>query len=142
MAARAVVTINDGAATPVARNFSPNSGDGNVPGVSLIEYEDRSAGIEVGYPKINIATRKATRTNSNRKVTVSVNYPVLEVISNGNLAGYQAAPTPAYDLTFKGEFILPARAILQDRKHLLAFVKNLLAHAVITSAIQDNESPW
>lgn len=142
MAARAVISINDGLATPVAHSFSPCSGDGNVPGTSVIEYEDRVSGINVGFPRISIATRKPSANSKNYKVVVTVKRPVLEVVSNSTVSGIAPAPTNAYDVMFKGEFILPQRSDLVSRKDLLAYTRNLLAHAVITAAIQDLEAPW
>jgi len=142
MAARGNIVINDGVATPVAHTFSPNSGDGNVPGVSVVEYEDRSGGISVGFPIVSVLTRKATKQNKNHKLTFLVKLPVLETLSGSTLAGIIASPTKAYDLTFRGEFVLPERSVLAGRKDILAYAKNLLAHAVVTAAVQDLESPW
>lgn len=142
MAARANVVLSDGQSTPVSHTFSPNSGDGNVAGVSTIEYEDRSGGIDVGFPRIAISTRKPDRKNKNRKVTFMVKRPVLENVSNSTVSGIAPAPTVAYDVVFRGEFIIPERSTIDVRKDALAYVKNLLANAVTTSAIQDLESPW
>lgn len=142
MAARANIVINDGQAAPVSHTFNPNSGDGNVPGVSVIEYEDRSGGTQVGFPVISISTRKPTRKLRNCKVTFQVKRPVLEVVSNSTVSGIAPAPTVAYDVVFKGEFIIPERSTIDVRKDALAYVKNLFAQGVVTSAIQDLESPW
>lgn len=142
MPARSVITINDGLATPVAHNFAPQSGDGNVPGVSSILFEDRSAAAIVGYNKIVISTRKPTAKNRNHKVTVTVMKPVLEVLSNSTVSGIMPAPTVAYTVTSRMEFIVPERSDLAARKDLLAYVRNLLANAVITTAIETLESPW
>lgn len=142
MAARANIVINDGLATPVSHTFNPNSGDGNVAGVSVIEYEDRSGGISVGFPKISITTRVPTKANKNRKVLFAIKVPVLEVVSNSTVSGIAPAPTVAYDVTFQGSFVLPERASLASRKDLLAYAKNLLANTMVTSAIETLESPW
>lgn len=142
MAARANIVINDGVATPVAHTFNPNSGDGNVPGVSIISYEDRLSGIQVGFPTISVQTRKPTKSNKNYKVSVKISVPVLETVSNSTVSGIAPAPTVAYTCTFIGDFISPERSTLPVRKDVLAYAKNLLANAVVTSAIQDLESPW
>lgn len=142
MAARANIVINDGQTTPVAHTFNPNSGDGNVPGVSIISYEDRSGGIQVGFPVASLSTRKPTKTNRNYKVTVKVSVPVLEVVTNSTVSGIAPAPTVAYTVTSVQDFIMPERSSLAARKDLLAYVKNLMANAVMTAAIQDLESPW
>jgi hypothetical protein len=142
MAARANVVINDGQAAPVAHTFSPNSGDGNVPGVSTIMFEDRSGGVQVGYPVITFSTRKPTKTMPNNKIVVTVRVPVLENVTNSTTSGIAPAPTVAYDVISKNEFILPSRSSVAVRKDLLAYVKNLYSNAVFTAAIQDLESPW
>lgn len=142
MAARAPIVINDGVAVPVSHTFSPNSGDGNVAGVSVIAFEDRVTGIQVGFPTISISTRKPSKTNKNYKVSIKIAVPVLENVSNSTVSGIAPAPTVAYVATFIGDFITPERSTLAVRKDLLAYAKNLLANAVITSAIQDLESPW
>jgi len=142
MAARGPIVINDGQATPVAHTFSPNSGDGNVPGVSVIEYEDRSGGISVGFPVVTVSTRKANKQNKNHKLVITTKVPVLETLSGSTLAGIVASPTKAFDLIHREEFIIPERATLANRKDLLAYAKNLLANAVVTSAVHDLESPW
>lgn len=142
MAQRANLVLNDGQATPVAHTFGPTSGDGNVAGVSIITYEDRSGGVKVGFPTVEIHTRAPTRQNKNTKVSFTVKRPVLEVVSNSTVSGIAPAPTVAYDCLFKGEFILPERSSLDARKDVLAYVRNLLANAVMTQAIHDLESPW
>lgn len=142
MAARANIVLADGQATPVSHTFGPNSGDGNVPGASVISYEDRSGGIKVGYPVIQITTRPPTRQNRNHKVTLLVKRPVLENVTNSTVSGIAPAPTVSYDVTAKIEFVLPERSTLDVRKDALAYAKNLLANAVVTSAVQDLESPW
>lgn len=142
IAARSNIVINDGQATPVSHTFNPNSGDGNVPGVSIIGYEDRVGGIQVGFPLIQISTRKPLGKIRNHKVTVTVKVPTLETVSNSTVSGIAPAPTVAYDVLAKVEFTMPERSSVAARKDALAYVKNLLAHAVMTSAVQDLESPW
>lgn len=100
------------------------------------------SGIQVGFPTIVVATRKSTRQNKNNKITFTVNRPVLENVSNSTVSGVAPAPTVAYTALFKGEFILPERSTIEVRKDLLAYVKNLFANAVVTSAVTDLESPW
>lgn len=142
MAARGNLTINDGQATPVSHTFSPNSGDGNVPGVSVISYEDRVSGIQVGFPTISISTRKPTKANKNYSVKLTVMCPVLENVSNSTVSGIAPAPTVAYEAMSVINFVIPQRSTIAVRKDLLAYVRNCLANAVVTAAIQDLESPW
>lgn len=142
MASRSNIILNDGLVTPVAHTFNPNSGDGNVAGVSIISYEDRISGFKIGFPIVEIQTRAATRNQKNYKVSLMVKTPVMEVVSNSTVSGIAPAPTVAYDVVFRGEFVLPERSSIGSRKDSLAYVRNLLAHATVTSAIVDLESPW
>jgi hypothetical protein len=65
--------------------------------------------------------------------------PVLEVTSPSTATGIQPAPTKAYDLLCNVEVVLPERSSLQERKDAFAYLKNFLANAVFTSAVQDLE---
>lgn len=142
MAARANLVINDGLAVPVAHTFNPNSGDGNVPGVSVISYEDRSGGVIVGFPVITVSTRKPSKQLKNHKLVLTIKVPVLDNLTNSTTSGILPAPSVAYDVMAKVEFILPERSTLPSRKDLLAYVKNFLANGLVTSAVHDLESPW
>lgn len=140
----APITINDGKATPVAHTFNPSGPDKN--GVNY--FYDRIGGIAIGFPVISLDLREptaaaaGTASKANRvfRATCKVVVPVLEVTSASTGTGIQPAPTKAYDLTFRGEFIIPERATLADRKDILAYAKNALAHAFVTSLVQDLES--
>lgn len=138
MAAIAVLTINDGATTPVAHTFSP-SPDINS---SLPVWVDRSGGIAMGYPKISLSVRQPTKASRTFKVTLKIATPVMETVSASTASGIPPAPVVSYIPLCNVEFVLPERSTLQQRKDLLAYVKNTLANAVITSAVQDFEPVW
>lgn len=145
MPAFAPIAINDGAATPVAHTFSPTSLKEN-----LARYQDKSGGISIGFPEVSVnLTVPAAATNGqssndqrNYRARVAVALPILEVTSPSTGTGIQPAPTVAYILRFNGEFILPERADLQGRKHILAYAKNTLAHALVTALVQDLEAVY
>lgn len=136
MGAIANVTINNGEATPVAKTF-------NVDGITgaIASFSDRSGGISLGYPNITMSVRQPVKTakTRNNKVAFKVTVPVLEVTSPSTATGIQPAPTLAYDLVFNGEFILPERCSLAERKNILAFAKNLLSHTMAQAAVHDLE---
>jgi len=143
MAAASPVVLNDGQATPVAHTFTPKRiGDGNTNNSMMAEYEDRSGGVVVGFPKISIMMRYPDKNLRTTKVSIKVSRPVLETVSNSTVSGIAPAPTLSYVPMFSGEFVLPERSGINDRKDILAYVRNLLAHAVVTSAIQDLEMPY
>ncbi len=129
------LTINDGQATPVAHTF----GVGPLIGTKA-QYYDRSGGVSIGYPNIMIDAAQPTGRSNLFKTRVKIVVPVLEVVNASTYNGITPAPTKAYDLTFDGVFIIPARAALAQRKDLLAYVKNTLANAVITAVVETQET--
>lgn len=143
MAAVGNLTINDGQATPVAHTFNPRRvGDGNTTNSMMAEYEDRVGGIVVGFPRISIMMRYPDKNLRSTKVSIKVTRPVLETVSNSTVSGIAPAPTLSYNPLFTAEFILPERSQLADRKDILAYARNFLANAVVTSAVHDLEMPW
>lgn len=138
MSAIASLVINDGQATPVAHTFSPV----NIDSLGIANYADRSGGIAIGYPRVSLLVREPSKTSRVYKVTAKVTTPILEQTSPSTATGIQPAPTKAYDLTCVVDMMLPERSTLAQRKDLLAYVKNLLANAVMTSAVQDFEAVY
>jgi len=144
MAAIATITVNDGQATPVAHNFNPTGMD-QATGTAY--YSDRIGGIPIGYPKITVrlsspkAGAKSSSPERFYRGVVTVEVPILEALSVAD-NGMLPAPTVAYALRGRTDFVIHERATLQNRKDLLAYVKNTLAHAVVTSLVQDLEGTW
>jgi hypothetical protein len=138
MPAIAAIVIKDGAATPADKTFGPV----NVNADGIASYADRTGGIALGYPMISASVRQPTKGSRNFKVVIKVVTPVLEVTSPSTSTGIQPAPTKAYDLTSLHEFILPERSTLAQRNDILAFAKNLLSNAQITSLVQNLESVY
>lgn len=142
MAALAALTINDGQATPVAHTFGPVGGSANP-----VTYTDKATGVPIGFPVIRISSREPLRVKSGvangmYKQRVTVDLPVLEVTSPNTGTGIQPAPTVAYTLTADVVISLPERSSLQNRKDLMAYLKNLLAHATVTTLVENYELPY
>lgn len=138
MTAIAALTLNDGLATPVAHTFAPV----NIDALGVAKWADRVGGIALGYPVVTQSLRSPTKGSRSYRLTTKVVVPTLELTSPSTGTGIQPAPTKAYDLMCSCEFVLPERSTLQERKNLLAYVKNVLAHAVVTAAVQDFESVY
>lgn len=133
------LTINDGAATPVAHTFAPVGISGIV-----ASYADRSGGIPVGYPTVDVSLR-APSNQSREKMylaTLRVNYPILEVTSPSTGTGIQPAPTVSYKMIAELKCWLPERSTLQNRKDLRAFIKNLMNDAVTTALVETLENVY
>lgn len=135
MSAIAQIQISDGQATPVSHDFDPA---GILNGIA--KWEDRVDGVVVGYPAITMSIRPPTKASRAHKVMIKVAVPTLEQASSGGT--FVPPPTKAYDCLGVVEFVLPERSSLAERKDILAYVKNLLAHAVVTAAVEDLEGVW
>lgn len=136
MAAISSVTLNDGQATPVAHTFAPLAITG-----SLAEWADRSSGIAIGYPIMSVNLRRPLKNGARvYRCTVKVVVPTLEVTSPSTSTGIQPAPTKAFDIVFNGDFLLPERSTKAQRADIIAYVKNLMANAMIKSLVEDLET--
>lgn len=124
MAQASAITINDGAATPVAITFNPEQ---VTPLLST--FADRSTGVSAGYRRLRIRSSFANGKSTVNRCVFEVEYPVLQTV-NG-------ISTVAYTLRAKVEAILPEACIDAERKNLIAFVKNGLNHTLIQGAIRD-----
>jgi len=138
MSAIASMTIADGVATPVNHTFAPV----NIDAAGVAKWADRSGGIALGYPVITQSIRVPNKDSRNYKLVMRVVTPVLEVTSPSTASGIQPAPTKAYDLVGTIEFVLPERSSLAERKNIAAYVKNFLANANVTNALESFESVY
>lgn len=137
MAQAANIVINDGAPTPAAHTFSPQS-----VGLLTANYRDRSVGVIIGQPSIDLSKEDPKSAAGVYTITARVQLPILEVSAPSTGSGYQPQPKVAYTVTGNLRFLVPQRSAQTDRAYLLAFCKNLLAHATMVSAIEDLEMPW
>lgn len=135
MSLQANLVLNDGQATPVARTFSARGAD-----LKLANYIDVSGGIGIGMGKITLSYVQANAANGSYKVEARITLPVMETIS-GSDGGYTPIPKVAFNLFAKCEFVVPNRASLQNRKDILAYAKNLLAHTLMTETVVDYNPP-
>jgi hypothetical protein len=106
----------------------------------VASWADRSGGIALGFPMASFSLRPPTAQSRVYKLTLKVVMPVLEVTSPSTSTGIQPAPTKAYDITGQVEIFLPERSSLQERKDLLAFLRDYLSEAIVTNAVQDFEA--
>lgn len=131
MASFANVTLNDGLATPVAHTFAVKSNDNQVS-----TYEDRVGGVPVGFGKLIFRT---SETAEQRTVKIDILVPVLEAVSGANAAGFTPPAKVAYQNLGKLEFRTSLRSTLQQRKDIVAYVKNAAALALVGSLVADSE---
>lgn len=138
----AALTINDGQGTPVPHVFNPvNLTDG------VQFYADQSSGVSLGFPKVSHQLRvpasngRRSDVSRNYRLKLKVTLPEMETLGTAD-SGLTPPPTKAYESIFTGEFVLPERASSAHRADLLAYVRNYLADAIVTSFVEDLENTW
>lgn len=136
MTTLAAITLADGQATPVNHTFSPV----NIDAAGVAKLVDRSGGISIGFPAITLSVKSPTKGSRNYRVMAKVVVPTLEVTSPSTGSGIQPAPTKAYDILGTIEFVLPERSTLLERQNAYAYLKNFLANANVSSAVQTFET--
>lgn len=141
MSAIANIVINDGQGTPVAHTFAPAKTQADW---ALLE--DRAAGLYIGYNKLTFDLKRPTgesrQASRNLKLSIKVETPKLEVVSNSTVSGIAPAPTISYRPTAELVVTFPERCSLQDRKDLQAYIKNLLSNTFVTDAFEKYELPY
>lgn len=141
MAAIANIVVNDGLATPVAHTFAPAKTQADF---ALLE--DRASGIYIGYNKLTFALTRpsgdAKQANRNLKLSVKLETPKLETVSNNTYSGIAPAPTVSYRPTVEMSFVLPERCTLQDRKDLRVLIFNIMSNAAFVAAVDTYELPY
>lgn len=135
MGAFASKVLNDGQAAPVAHTFSPVTIAGE-----LALWQDRAPAVALGFLTLSQFLKRPSKESRTYKLTLKVVTPVLEVTAPTTVTGIQPAPTLAYNLIGSVEFVLPERSSLQERKDILAYVKNALAHVDVTNGVQNLET--
>jgi len=132
MSAIGNIVINDGAATPVAHTFSPVG----INAANVASWKDRSPAYPVGYNSLSLLLREPVNGSASRNYKMSLKL-VLPTIDTST-----GTPVKVYDAFASAEFVIPEQATLQNRKDLLALLKNALANAAITAAVQDLENVY
>ena len=132
------VVINDGQATPVAHTFNPVS----IDAAGVARWADRVNGIAVGFPLLSLSLRNPTSGSRNYKMTLKIAVPTLEVTAPQSGSGFVPAPTKAYDTLATVDIVMPERSTKLERQNALAFLKNALANAIVTNAVENFESVY
>lgn len=133
------VTLTDAATTPVARVFSRWK---SVNDIITLLY--RSATMPfIGANKLSIGRRDGAPSNGNAtKLTFQLAMPTLAEVSPSTSTGITPQPVVAYEHFGKIEVVLPGTGTLQERKDLLAMMRDLLSEGVVTSMVQDLDLPY
>lgn len=118
------LAINNGAATPVAKNFAPES-----VAPTLSAFTERSAGVSAGYTRLTVGLSPASSKRATNRIDVSLDLPVLQLV-NG-------ISSVAYVGRFKGYFVIPDVMTASERADLAAYVANALDNTQVRAIIKD-----
>lgn len=139
----AAVTINDGAATPVAHTFTPLGRDANG-----VYWWEQTSPVPVNKLAAKRLSYKQTRELDVAKQLTSVsraNYtlwvPTMETLAS-NSSGFTPPATVAYKEVGRCSFELPERGLTQERKDTRVLMLNLLGHAMVVSNVDSLEPSY
>lgn len=118
------LSINNGAATPVAKSFAPEQVS-----PQLATFTERTAASSSGFMRLGVSLSPANGKRSTNRVNIDFDLPVLSTV-NG-------ISTVAYVGRFKGYFVIPDAMTANERADLAAFVANALDNAQIRAVIKD-----
>ncbi len=128
MPAIGTVTINDGQSTPVAHNFNPVDIEN-----ATARWADRSTGTPTAY--IGMSATQKDPSGSSRNFRQSFTLTLPTIATDPSTGKNYVARTARCEISF----VLPETSVLQERKDILAYAKNMLANAMVTSVVQDLE---
>lgn len=132
MAQRGNITLTDAATTPVNHVYYPVLSTDDV-----VAWRDRTQSVLVGQNRLTCSQRMANKQTKATKLSWKLETPILEQTSASTATGIQPAPTVAYTPLANLEVVLPDRCTLQERKDLLAQLRDLIDEAIVTSQVHD-----
>jgi len=136
LAQQLAITLTDAASTPVNRVFAPAKRDADV-----YRWDYRGTGIIAAYDQLTISTRLPSKSSKATKVTMRLACPTMEQTSASTATGIQPAPTVAYTSIGEITLVLPERSNLQDRKNILAMMRDLIGEALTTAVVETYDAP-
>lgn len=134
MAQRAAITLTDATpVTPVNRVYNPSNENGD----GQLNWRDSTQSILVGQNRLAVTQRVATRQTKATKFSFKLETPILAQTSPSTSTGIQPAPSVAYTPLGEIHFVLPEQCTLQERKDLLAQMRDLIDEAIVTNLVHD-----
>lgn len=130
MASIANLVLNNGAGTPVAKTFVPTQKFGGKDMPAIWKLKEGSS--QLAWPRIEIVETRTSR--GSRKVEHKIIVPhVVDVSGVPTLVS-----TAMYD-SRTGGFIIPETAVQTQIDDLFAFQKNLMASAVMSAWVTQQD---
>lgn len=126
MPAIATLAINDGQTTPVSHNFDPVTTDG-----AEAKFADRSPTISSGFRTISHEVAGPSGSRTVTKLTSGFMIPTVATVNGvDTVIRYSSAQVILN---------IAPDSTLQERKDLLAYVKNFLGLASVATSVQNLE---
>jgi hypothetical protein len=131
------LTLTDATSpTPVNRSFPLVS---TTPEVSKYQDIATNGNLLIGAGIATLGLRETS--NGAVRIYGKLSLPTLEQVDGDDSGGYVPPPKKAFDSIGTFELVLPNRASLQNRKDLLAMLKDLIADALVTAAVESFVRP-
>lgn len=118
------LSINNGAASPVAKSFAPES---VTPARSV--FTERSAASSNGFIRLGVGFDPASSKRATNRISIDLAMPVIESVSGQNQVTRIGR--------FSGQFIVPDTMTAAERADLHAFAANALNVALIKAVVKD-----
>jgi hypothetical protein len=136
MATLATITINDGLATPISRDFEVTNVDNRMITYSCKDHPD--AHTFEGRPQITLGNRPLTGAGSNYKATLRVKVPALiEDIVEGS-----SSHAVKHVVTANLDMIIPGTATLENIDDLFAYLVNVMSNAQVVDTFKEQVLPY
>lgn len=134
MAVIANLVLNNGAATPVAKTFTPMDAS------SLAKWADQT--VNSGLPAAaNVVTMSHT-DKGKIHTKVRIELPVMYAVTGATAEGFTPQPKVAYKLVANLDLVAEGVSSEANRADLLAFASNVLASAPVKDAFNKNIRTW
>lgn len=137
MSIRANITLTDAAGTPVNRVYYPFKGD-----EKQIWWVDRTQEIAAGQNRLTVSQRPAGANAATNNIEWRLTAPILAVTAPTTSTGIQPVPTVDHTNAASIKLELHARATTQERKDLLAQLRDLIDEAIVTNQVENLDFIW
>lgn len=128
MASITSIVLPDAAATPVNHTFVPDSVKGDTG-----NWANQAPSLPIGFETIGATLTNPSGKSSVYRANLSMKLPVLKTTTD---SGGNSTTTVDYWMEFTGEFKIPQRSSLQNRKDLRKLVAGLLNDAQIIAIVE------
>jgi hypothetical protein len=132
MPSASVLTINDGAATPVAHSFTPRG----FVGPAFTTLVDLDNDIPAARPVLSLSMSPASSKRNTNRVKISFDYPKT---ATSLVDGTERL---VYTARFNADVVIPNDMASADRADFAAFIKNALADSVVEGYIKELDPIW